>query len=142
MCEKGGENGIKDTFYRDYTALLLTLHRFSVGGSPVDGASQQWNGEVEDMASHTSGGDTVSFPHEDSHLSFCAPQLHFLIIPPPHIELTSTEAKQGQMSQLWKVGSMGAWGRWDGESENGITQQKQTFGLVHKHRSTWRMDER
>lgn len=132
MCEKGGENGIKDTFYRDYTALLFTLHRFSDGSSPVDGASQQCDGEVEDMASHISGGDAVSFPHEDSHLSFCAPQLQLLpahSTPHLHIELTSTEAKRGQMSQLWQVGSMGAWGRWDGESENGITQQQQTFGL-------------
>lgn len=29
---------------------------------------------------------------------------------PPHKELTNTDAKQGQMSLQWQVGSMGAWG--------------------------------
>lgn len=101
---------IKDTFYGDYTALLFTLYS-SPGSRWVDVATRQWDGEMEDMTSHTSGGHTVSFPHESFHLSRAsAPPDHST---PPHKELTNTDAKQGQTSLQWQVGSMGAWGgRW------------------------------
>lgn len=74
-------------------------------------------------------------------------QLHLLIIPPPpHKELTNTDAKQGQMSLRWQVGSMGAWGgemvRAEMESHNSnklLGLLKNTEGLGEWMREEERM---
>lgn len=132
---------IKDTFYGDYTALLFTLH---AGSRWVDVATRQWDGEMEDMTSHTSGSHTVSFPRESSHLSCAAaPPDHST---PPHKELTNTDAKQGLMSLWWQVGSMGAWGgemvRAEMESHNSnkrLGLLKNTEGLGEWMREEERM---
>lgn len=72
----------------------------------MDTATQRWDGEMRNMTSHSSGGHTESFPHDVSHVSFCA------AAPPDHSQTppqrSYTEAKQRQMSLQWQVGSMGA----------------------------------
>lgn len=104
MCERGRENGIKDTFYRDYTALLFTPL-----ASGADKWTRQRNAGTERWGTwHLTAVEVIQNPFLMKFLMSPSVQLHLLIIQSP--QRSNTEAKQRPMSLQWLVGSMRAWG--------------------------------
>lgn len=107
MCERGRENGIKETFYRDYTALL-----FSPSVSGADKWTWQRNAATERWGTwHLTAVEVIQNHFLIKFLMSPSVQLHLLIFqsrpPPPH-QRSYTEAKQRQMSAVagWIDGSL------------------------------------
>lgn len=139
MCERGRENGIKETFYRDYTALL-----FSPSVSGADKWTWQRNAATERWGTwHLTAVEVIQNHFLIKFLMSPSVQLHLLIFqsrpPTPPTLIYWSQAEANVCS--------GRLDRWEPEgrkveSKNGNTQQQQTFGLADEHKRTWRMVER
>lgn len=124
MCERGRTNGIKDTFYRDYTASSSPLQSGEQTRGRVNAGTERRGtrhlAAVEVIQNHSLVRFLMSPPV----------QLPLLIIqfpPHPHPQRSCPEAKQRQTSLQDHVGSMGAWGERKVESKNGNTQTATNF---------------
>lgn len=108
MCERGRENGIKETFYRDYTALL-----FSPSVSGADKWTWQRNAATERWGTwHLTAVEVIQNHFLIKFLMSPSVQLHLLIFQsrPPHpTNAHILKPSRGKCLQ-WQVGSMGAWG--------------------------------
>lgn len=89
MCERGRENGIKDTFYRDYTALLFTP---SVSGA--DGWMRQRNAGTERWGTwHLTAVEVIPNHCLMKFLMSPSVQLHLLIIQTPPALIYRSQAE-------------------------------------------------
>lgn len=103
MCERGRENGIKDTFYRDYTALLFTP---SVPGA--DGWMRQRNAGTERWGTwHLTAVEVIPNHCLMKFLMCPSVQLHLLIIQTPPALIYRSQAETNVSAVAgWVDGSL------------------------------------